>query len=396
MQESSVAGKQGIYYARRDFLRFLALSPLFSLAGPAVYDLFSEDTEIDSPESATNVFQFEDVIRKKLSKGAFDFIHDGADDGKTIQANRDAFDRLQIRVRRLIDVSKIDTSIELFGEKWGSPILLSPVGFQGIAHPEGEIAAARAAGTMKFLQMVSTVTTFPVGEIAKANPQNVWFQFYPTQDRGVSKELLNRANAAGCPVVVLTVDTPVLGNRESQIEFFKRVLKTSEGAMGNFPDLKMEYGLADPTLTWGFIEWIRSNTKSKLVIKGIVTHEDAKLCLDKGADAIMISNHGGRQEESNRGTIESLPEIMEVVQNRIPVLIDGGFRRGTDIFKALALGARAVGIGRPYVWGLAAFGQPGVERVLELLQAELIRIMQLSGTTSIQRINSSYVTKRLM
>jgi 4-hydroxymandelate oxidase len=161
--------------------------------------------------------------------------------------------------------------------------------------------------------------------------------------------------------------------------------------MGNFLDLKMDYGLADPSLTWDFVDWIRSTTKGKLVIKGIVTHEDAKLCLEKGVDAIMISNHGGRQEESNRGTLESLPEIMDVVGDRIPVLIDGGFRRGTDIFKALALGARAVGIGRPYLWGLGAFGQSGVERVLDLLQAELIRIMQLSGTTSINRIGRSYV-----
>lgn len=291
----------------------------------------------------------------------------------------------------MIDVSKVDTSIELFGERWHSPIVLCPVGFQGLMHPDGELAVARAASSKKHLQIASTVTTFPINQIAQASSQKLWFQFYPTPDRGVSKELLHRADAAGCPVIVLTVDTPVVGNREGQIEFFKRVLQTKEGEMGNFLNLKMDYGLADPSLTWDFVDWIRSNTKGKLVIKGIVTHEDAKLCLEKGVDAIMISNHGGRQEESNRGTIESLPEIMDVVGNRIPVLIDGGFRRGTDIFKALALGARAVGIGRPYVWGLGAFGQSGVERVLDLLQAELIRIMQLSGTTSIGRIGRSHV-----
>jgi isopentenyl diphosphate isomerase/L-lactate dehydrogenase-like FMN-dependent dehydrogenase len=372
--------------ARREFLRFLAFSPLFGLA-------FGEEPDLDIPESATNVFQFESLMRKKLSKVVYDYVQDGADDGKTIQANRDAFDELEIRVRRLIDVSKIDTKIDLLGERLESPIVLSPIGFQGVVHPEGELAVARAAGT-KYLQMVSTVTTFPVGEIARANPRKVWFQFYPTPDRGVSKELLNRAEAAGCPVVVFTADSPILGNRESQIEFIKRVLKTKEGEMGNFRDLKMEYGLTDPALTWDFLDWIRANTKAKLIIKGIVTHEDAKICLDKGVDALMISNHGGRQEESNRGTLESLPEIMEVVQDRIPVLIDGGFRRGTDVFKALALGARAVGIGRPYVWGLGAFGQAGVKRVLDLLQAELIRIMQLAGTTAIARIRRSHIQRK--
>jgi 4-hydroxymandelate oxidase len=347
--------------------------------------------KMDDPEKATNVFQFERFIQKKLSTDVFDYIQGGADDGKTVQANRTAFDELQIRVRRLIDVSKVDTSVEIFGEKWHSPIVLSPVGFQGMVHAEGEIASARAAAARKHLLIVSTLSTFPIVEIAKANPQTMWFQFYPTSDRGVSKELLNRANAAGCPVIVLTVDTPVLGNRESQIEFFEHALQTKEGTMGNLLDLKMERGLSDPSLAWDFLDWIRANTNSKIVIKGIVTHEDAKICLDRGADAILISNHGGRQEESNRGTMESLPEIMDVVADRIPVLIDGGFRRGTDIFKALALGARACCIGRPYVWGLAAFGQAGVERVLELLQAELIRIMQLAGTTSISGITRSHV-----
>ena len=380
MQES-----KGNPYLRREFLRFLMLSPLFLSS-----NLSGEVREPATPEDARNVFEFETLFRKKLSKEAYDFVQDGSDDQKTVLANRAAFDELQIRIRRLIDVSKMDTRVELLGEAWDSPIVISPTGFQGVIHPEGELAVARAAGS-KHLQMVSTVSTFPIHEIAKANPRKVWFQLYPTPDRGVSKELLRRADAASCPVVVLTVDAPVMGNRESQVEFMKRVLKTKEGEMGNFLDLKMDFGLPDPTLTWDFVDWIRANTKSKLVLKGIVTHEDAKICLDKGVDALMISNHGGRQEDSNRGTIESLPEIMEVVQDRIPVFVDGGFRRGTDVFKALALGARAVGIGRPYLWGLGAFGQAGVQRVLELLQAELIRIMQFAGTTSLAKIQRSHV-----
>ena len=174
------------------------------------------------------------------------------------------------------------------------------------------------------------------------------------------------------------------------------MLQSDQGYVGNFKNTDLRKGLSDPAMTWDVISWMRANTKMKIVIKGIVTKEDAALCMQHGADALIVSNHGGRQEESNRGTLECLPEIVEEVQGKIPVLVDGGFRRGTDIFKALAMGANAICIGRPYVWGLGAFGQAGVEKVLDLLRAELIRIMQLAGTPSIDKITPAFVTKKAL
>jgi isopentenyl diphosphate isomerase/L-lactate dehydrogenase-like FMN-dependent dehydrogenase len=376
--------------ARRSFLRYLTLSPL--AANISLADLFAE---IESPENAINVFQFEEVIRKKLTKDVCDFISGGADDEKTIKANRDAFDYVQIRARRLVNVSKIDTGIELLGHKMETPILIAPVGFQKAIHADGELAVARAAASMKHEMIVSTVSSYSIEDISRQHPSKVWFQLYPTSDRNVARTLLERAESAGCPIAALTVDTPVLGNRENQIGFLNKVLQSDQGYLGNFKNIDLRKALSDESMTWDMISWMKGITKMKIAIKGIVTAEDAKLCLEYGADAIVVSNHGGRQEESNRGTLECLPEVIAAVQGKIPVLIDGGFRRGTDIFKALALGAKAVCIGRPYVWGLGAFGQPGVEKVLDLLKAELVRIMKLAGTPSISSITPSHVTSRL-
>jgi 4-hydroxymandelate oxidase len=375
-------------YNRRRFLRFLALSPLFASVG------FSDHPEITSADQALNVFQFEETIRKKLPKDVNDFISGGADDENTIRANRDAFDQVEIRARRLVNVSKIETQTEIFGQQMETPILIAPVGFQKAIHPEGELAVARAAASHKHLMIASTVSSYSIEEISRNHSGKVWFQLYPTSDRAIAKDLLQRAESAGCPVAALTVDTPVLGNRENQVSFLNKVLQSDQGYLGNFKNIDLRKGLSDPAMTWDIISWMKTNTKMKIIIKGIVTREDAKLCTENGADAIIVSNHGGRQEESNRGTLECLPEIVEAVAGRIPVLIDGGFRRGTDIFKALAMGAKAICIGRPYVWGLGAFGQQGVEKVLDILRAELVRIMQLAGTNSIAKITSAFVTKK--
>jgi isopentenyl diphosphate isomerase/L-lactate dehydrogenase-like FMN-dependent dehydrogenase len=383
--------------ARREFLRFLAYSPLVGYFGMAHWSraagaVFQEDESL-SPKDATNVFQFHHAARQKLEKPVYDFIAGGADDLKTLHANRRAFDELQIRVRRLIDVSRIDTSVRLFGQTLENPIILAPVGSQRPMHAEGELASARGAASRKHLFIASTVASYSVGEIVEAGQRPVWFQLYPTRDRGITGELLQRADAAGCPVMALTVDTPVVGNRERQAAYIKALLESGPMQLGNFegiplPDLEDFF---DPSMTWDMIDWLKARTTMKVLLKGIVTREDAKLSVERGADGIIVSNHGGRQEESNRGTIECLPEIVDAVAGRIPVLIDGGFRRGTDIFKALALGADAICIGRPYIWGLAAFGQPGVEQVLDLLKAELVRIMQLAGTRSLGDINQHFV-----
>lgn len=385
---------QEMYLARRRFLGFVALSPLIGYLNLSSSVFASEESELISTSEALNVFQFEEAIRKKLPKDVYDFISGGADDEKTIKANREAFDQIEIRARRLINVSQIDTRVEVLGQQMETPILLAPIGFQATVHKDGEVGVSRAAASRKHVMIASTVSSYSIEDISRSNPGKVWFQLYPTSDRNVGRDLLHRAEAVGCPVVALTVDTPVLGNRESQIDFLNKVLQSDQGNLGNFKDVDLRKGLSDMSMTWDTISWMRANTKMKIVVKGIVTGEDAKLCVDHGADALVISNHGGRQEESNRGTLESLPEVVEAVEGRIPVLIDGGFRRGTDTFKALAMGASAVCIGRPYVWGLGAFGQSGVEKVLDLLRAELIRIMQLAGTVSIANITSAHVTKK--
>jgi 4-hydroxymandelate oxidase len=375
-------------YNRRHFLRFLAFSPLFTSVA------FPERPEITSPDQALDVFQFEETIRKKLPKDVNDFISGGADDEKTIRANRDAFDQIEIRARRLVNVSHIDTRTEVLGQPMETPILIAPVGFQRAIHPEGELAVARAAASHKHLMIASTVSSYSIEEISQNHSGKVWFQLYPTSDRSIAKDLLQRAESAGCPVAALTVDTPVLGNRENQVSFLNKVLQSDQGYLGNFKNIDLRKGLSDPAMTWDIISWMKTNTKMKIVIKGIVTREDAKLCLENGADAIIVSNHGGRQEESNRGTLECLPEVIDAAEGKVPVFIDGGFRRGTDIFKALAMGAKAICIGRPYVWGLGAFGQQGVEKVLDILRAELIRIMQLAGATSIAKIMPTFIAKK--
>jgi isopentenyl diphosphate isomerase/L-lactate dehydrogenase-like FMN-dependent dehydrogenase len=329
-----------------------------------------------------------------LAPDTLHFVADGADDMKTVRANREAFDHWQIRARRLVNVSKLDTTVNILGRAMETPIILAPVGSQKTLHPQGELASARVAASKKYLYVVSTMASFSVGEIATAGKGPIWFQLYSSPDRAMMRGLLKRAEAAGADVVVLTVDGPVLGNREREIASRARRMGTGRPRVPNLEGLiKGPLRIGDATLTWDVIGWLKANTSMKVVIKGVVTHEDAKLCVEHGGDGLIISNHGGRQEESNRGTLECLPEIVEAVDGRIPVLIDGGFRRGTDIFKALALGAQAICIGRPYLWGLATFGEDGVAKVLDLLREELVRIMKLAGTPSIRDIGPAFVKR---
>jgi isopentenyl diphosphate isomerase/L-lactate dehydrogenase-like FMN-dependent dehydrogenase len=412
--------KDCLNHARRQFLRFLLISPLLGSAGliscstilasrPSTEDFLSTDTQrtVTDPDliklfpsetaplenffDATNVFQFEDVARTKLTPDIFHFIADGADDLKTVRANREAFDLLQIRARRLVNVSKVDTTVNVLGHAMETPIILAPVGAQQMLHQEGEIASARAAASRKHLFIVAMLSSFSAGEIAAAGQSPIWFQLYPSPDRTTTQQLLRRAEAAGADVVVLTVDGPVRGNRERENWYRSHRQLSKPPRLGNLENLKGRLRIGDPSLTWDIINWLKSNTQMKVVIKGIVTHEDARLCVKHGADGLIVSNHGGRQEGSNRGTLECLPEVVEAIDGQIPVLVDGGFRRGTDIFKALALGAQAICIGRPYLWGLATFGEDGVKKVLDLLRSELVRIMQLAGTPSIPDISSTFV-----
>ncbi len=382
--------KHCAYSSRRQFIKFLSASPFFAATLGADRILGQETA--DPLSMAKNVFEIEKLSSDKLTDIALRYCNGGADDLKTVKRNSAAFDEIQIRARRLIDVSKIDTSVTFFGRKFTSPIMLSPVGFQQVFHEQGELAMARAADRLGHQIVVSTVSSYSIKEIAKNYAAPIWFQLYPTPDRVITNGVINMAREARCSIMVLTVDTPVIGNRENHAGYLTSKIASGELVAGNLVEMGAKISaLPDPTLDWDFVKWLKSIWRGPVVLKGIVTHEDAALCLQTGVDGIIISNHGGRQLESNRSTIECLPEIIDVAKNKIPVLIDGGIRRGTDIFKSIALGASAVCIGRPYLWGLAAAGQAGVERVLELLQAELILDMKLAGATSIRAITKSFV-----
>jgi isopentenyl diphosphate isomerase/L-lactate dehydrogenase-like FMN-dependent dehydrogenase len=380
--------------ARRNFLAFLAASPLLQS---------TESNAITSPDQALNVLDFEAAARKALPPAHFGYLATGVDDDRTLRANREGFERIYLRPRRLVDVSKADLRTELFGTIWDSPVGLAPVGNQKAFHAEGELPAARAARARRTLQILSTATNTSVEDLARALGQPPWYQLYPSSRWDVTERLVKRAEAAGCTVMVLTIDTQA-GRHTETFERFRRLDSRDCNVChpptpGSFYIRKPMYqGIdttnlrtANPALNWKDIPRIQSFSKMKLLIKGIETAEDTRRCVENGIDGVIVSNHGGRAEESGRGTIDCLPEVLEAASGQIPVLIDGGFRRGTDVYKALALGAKAVFIGRPYIWGLAAFGQPGVEKVIEILNRELELVMKQCGTTTIAQISRSNV-----
>lgn len=341
-------------------------------------------------ENLINIWSFKSLAEKKLSPHAYDYLVGGADDLRTFNRNIEAYQHFQIRPRRLVDVRNVDTSINLLGKKYASPIILAPVGFQELFHAEGEIPAVKAADKKGHLAIASTVTSKSFPEICNAVKTPPWFQLYTTSNRNTTIRLINQAEALGCETIVLTVDVPVVGNREKHTQTLQGNMRDNQ-TLGNFENEDANF---DSGLTWDFIPWFRKNYKMKLFIKGILTAEDAALALEHEVDGIIVSNHGGRQLESDLGTIEVLEEIAKVIHNEIPILIDGGIRRGTDILKALAMGATAVCIGRPYIYGLAVGGQAGVENVLDILQTELVRDMQLAGVTSIAGLNHSFIREK--
>jgi 4-hydroxymandelate oxidase len=412
---------------RRLFLRFMTCSPFFALGpkmckaekGRAPSSLNrSQRVHKEAPDranqiisssgEATNVLDFKAAAQKQLPPAHYGYIATGVDDDATLVANREAFSHIQIRVRRLIDISEIDMTTELFGVKMENPIMLAPVGSQRTFHPNGELETAKAAKSRKHHLILSTVASTSIEDVTAARGAPVWFQLYAAAKWQDTQTMLKRAEASGCSVVVLTVEMLAGSNRETQRHFNKKdnracnschVIPGMKGFIEGKPMIKelpmidsRDFSFSGP-LTWEFVRKLKNSTSMKVVLKGIVTSEDAELCVKYGVDGIIISNHGGRAEESGRATIDCLPEIVSAVKGRIPVIVDGGFRRGTDVFKALALGARAICIGRPYIWGLAAFGQSGVESVLDLLRAELHLVMKQAGTTALDQINKNFILK---
>ena len=330
-----------------------------------------------------NVFDYEIQARTCMEPGLWNYYQDGANDGVTLRANRSAFERIQLRPRVLVDVRHCDMRTTVQGISISMPILIAPTAFHCLAHPEGECATAHAAGRAATVMVASSSSTRSLEEIAREASGPLWFQLY-VSNRKKSEELIRRATLAGYRAIVLTVDSPRWGRREQAIRSgFHIPIKA------NFTD--NDVAEEDLTLTWESLAWIRSLTSLPIILKGILTAEDAALAVQYGVDGIIVSNHGGRQLDGVSPGIEALPEVAEVVGGRCELYLDGGIRRGTDVLKALALGARAVLVGRPILWGLAVNGADGIYHVLELLRAELELAMALAGQPRLNSIDRSLV-----
>ncbi|MDQ6611758.1 MAG: alpha-hydroxy-acid oxidizing protein [Gemmatimonadota bacterium] len=423
---------------RREFLRFLAGSPLLAAAGMnahVLHDLTSESPRraagalslaqramqqavqqtppnITAAREALDVFDFEPVAKANIPVGHWAYLASGTDDDGTIRANREGFDHWVLRARRLVNVARVDASVTLYGTRYPTPIVINPVGSQKAFHPLGEMGVARAAKVKVHLQVLSTVATTSIEDAIAARGATVWFQLYHQPDWAKSKQMVQRAERAGSAAVVFTVDLIGGSNRETMIRGARLdtrdckachlggapipgITGASNGDnrrkpnLNGYPDVTPIPEVGTPT--WEFVDRLKASTKMKVLVKGIVTREDAELAIKHGVDGLFVSNHGGRADNSMRATITSLPEVVQGVRGRIPIICDGGFRRGTDVFKAMALGATSIGIGRPYIWGLGAFGQEGVETVLELLRHEFEVTMKQMGTPSIAAITRAHI-----
>jgi isopentenyl diphosphate isomerase/L-lactate dehydrogenase-like FMN-dependent dehydrogenase len=359
---------------------------------------------ITAADQVLNVMEFEALAREALPPAHFGFIATGADDDRTVARNHDAFSHYEIRARRFVDVSRIDSSRNILGASWPTPIYLSAVSSQRAFHPDAELGTARAARSRSMQMMLSNVGSTAVEPVIKARGAPVWQQLYATDDWRVTVGVVKRAELAGCPAIVLTVDSILSRNNETlkrAMQSDSRIctdchINNSHDQLHKAPmyaglDLSRATTYMPPNITLAFLDRLRALVTVKLLIKGIVTSEDAALAVAHGADGIIVSNHGGRNEETLRATLDCLPEIAAAVGDRVPVLLDGGVRRGTDVFKALALGATGIGIGRPQAWGLAAFGQPGVEAVIDILTRELQQIMRQAGTPTLSNITPDHV-----
>ncbi|HEX9692246.1 MAG TPA: alpha-hydroxy acid oxidase [Gemmatimonadales bacterium] len=350
-----------------------------------------------------NVAEYEQLAKERMAPGAWDYIAGGAGDEITLKRNEAAFSKIPLHPRVLVDVAHTDTSTELLGARLTMPILLAPTGFQTLSHPDGELASARAAAAQGTVSVLSTLSAFTIEEVAAAATGPRWFQLYCYRDRGVTQRLVERAEAAGFVALCVTVDLARVGQRERDLRSGFQL--PPEARPRNFDGLIddraaasglgfAEYigTLVDPSLTWEIVDWLRSVTTLPIVLKGIMRADDAQRGVDAGVDGIIVSNHGGRQLDTVPAPIDALLMIGMVARGRMPVLADGGIRRGTDVVKALALGAAAVLIGRPYVWGLAVDGEAGVARVLQLLKAETELAMALCGCPTVGDIDASLVT----
>jgi isopentenyl diphosphate isomerase/L-lactate dehydrogenase-like FMN-dependent dehydrogenase len=377
-----------------------ALQNLVSLFGAAA---FAQDRD-DPLFEPVRVMDFAPLAKAKMDPVAWDYLDGGSEDEVSLADNRTAFSRIIIRPRALVDVHRIDLTVELLGQKLPYPVLLAPAGGKNCFYPDGENVVARAAANSKALH----ITNGGIEEIVRSGNGPVWWQIETggsLKDRASMRALAERLEGSGCSGICLATDIAYVSHRDRNIRNHLERAWCETGlpkrdAEGRPPRAKNPERAAvypsrsEATPTWESLRELRDATKLPIIVKGILTHEDAERCVESGVAAIIVSNHGGRQLDHVGATIEALPEVVAAVRGRIPVLVDGGFRRGTDILKALALGARAICIARPYLYGLAAFGQPGVERVIELLRTELALDMALAGVPNLAAIDRSLVRIR--
>lgn len=350
-----------------------------------------------------DVLDYERLASGSMSELAWEFFRGGAGDELTVRWNYEAYQRIRLLPRALVDVSRLDTRVTLLGRELPHPILLAPVAYQRLLNPRGELATKEGANAAEATMVLSIFSTTTLEEVAAVGGRSPWFQFYIGPDRDITVSLLRRVEAAGYEALVLTIDTPVLGARyrEWRTNFGlppgmekANLRDMPAGAGSHRPKGRDIYSdVLDPKLTWKDVEWLRSQTRLPVILKGILNPDDAAKAVDAGVAAVIVSNHGGRVLDTVPATIDILPAIVARVSGRLPVLVDGGIRRGTDILKAKALGASAVLIGRPYAFGLAVGGAEGVTRIVNMLRRELEMAMALTGRPSLAAIDPSVILR---
>ena len=362
--------------SRRDVLRATGLA--------AFHRLYAQTAPAPALDRLLSLFDYETEAEKHISHGAWARISGGAADELTLRWNHEAYERIRLKPRALVDVSHLSTKVTLFGQELPFPILLAPTGGQKFVHPEGELAAVRGAASAQAIYVISSSASMRVEDIAHTATGPVWFQLYVQRDRAFTRDLVQRAEDSGCRALCVTVDSPIFGARNRE-ERAKGELPERE-----LPNLKGKDYL-DPTLTWKDIDWLRSFARRPVLLKGILNPDDAETAVKAGVAGIIVSNHGARNLDTVPATIDALPPVVERVAGRVPVLVDGGIRRGTDVLKALALGAVAVQIGRPYLWGLGIAGAEGVARVTAILRREFEMAMMLAGRPTLAGIDRSII-----
>jgi 4-hydroxymandelate oxidase len=366
----------------------------------------AEDAAVPSPAANADAGQaicladFEPLARAKIPTMGWEYINGGAADELTLRANQEAYRRIRLKPRVLVDVSRLDTRVTLFGQVHEFPILLAPTAAQKLTHPEGELATARGAGAAGAAMVLSSFSNTSLEEVAAVAKTPLWFQLYAQTDHGFTRDLVQRAEEAGYRALCLTVDTPIAGARNRETRAGVKLsplpnLANLKGAGGRAEirtgSLDIFSSVLDAALSWKDVEWLRSFAKIPLLVKGVLNPDDADRAVKAGVAGIMVSNHGGRNLDTVPATIEALPPVADQVAGRVPVLVDGGIRRGTDVLKALALGANAVLIGRPYLYGLGAAGETGVAKVVAILQREFSMAMALAGRTTVAGIDRSVI-----